>query len=110
MEDKRMQVTPEQIEEYFGRLQEALQDVPGHFVWNMDEMGHQEWAEHQEKICYVSVYHPLPQVHLLVPRTGKRITLLACVAADGSYLKLLIVIPRKTYDADLALTGITDEK
>jgi hypothetical protein len=33
-----------------------------------------------------------------VSRQGKRITLIACVAADGSYLRPAVIIPRKTYD------------
>lgn len=110
IEEKRLQVNVEDIASYFHLLADLIQSVPGHFVYNMDEMGHQEWADRQEQICYVPTAHSGPHVYFPVPRTGKRITLLACIAADGSYLKPLIVIPRKTYDADLALTGITDEK
>jgi hypothetical protein len=43
-------------------------------------------------------------------RCGKRITLLACIGADGSYMKPLVIIPRKTVDADLMLSGLTPEK
>jgi hypothetical protein len=45
-----------------------------------------------------------------VARTGKRITLMASIAADGSVLKPQIIIPRKTVDVDLLLTGLIDEK
>jgi hypothetical protein len=62
----------------------------------MDEMGHQEWADRQDQACYVSSSHSEAQVYFPVPRTGKRITLVACIASDGSYLKLLILIPRKS--------------
>jgi hypothetical protein len=110
MEERRLQVAHEDVEAYFGRLDEALQDVPAHFVYNMDEMGHQEWADRPEKVCYVPTSHPQAHAYFPVPRTGKRITLVACVAANGSFLKPLIVVPRKTDDSDLALTGITDEK
>lgn len=110
IEDKRLQVTAADIRSYFDELTEAIESVPAHFIYNMDEMGHQEWADRQEQVCYVPVSHEDSQVYFPVPRTGKRITLVACIAADGSYLKPLIVIPRKTYDADLGLTGLTDEK
>jgi hypothetical protein len=110
MEEKRLQVTAEDITAYFHRLAEVLDGVPAHFVFNMDEMGHQEWADRQEQVCYVPSAHSESQVYFPVPRTGKRITLIACIGADGSYLKPLIVIPRKSYDTDLALTGVTDEK
>jgi hypothetical protein len=58
----------------------------------------------------VPASHPLPHVHLSIARTGKPITLVGCIAADGSFLKPLVVIARQTYDTNLALTGITDEK
>jgi hypothetical protein len=35
---------------------------------------------------------------------------MACIGADGSALKPEIIIPRKTVDADLVLTGLTAEK
>jgi hypothetical protein len=76
----------------------------------MDEMGHQEWADSTEKVCFVLSYHSEDLVHYPVSRTGKRITLLAFVAADGSFLEPVVVIPRKTYDEDLLLFGITPEK
>jgi hypothetical protein len=47
MEDKRMEVTPEQIYEHFGHLIAVLEDIPAHFVFNLDEMGHQDWADRQ---------------------------------------------------------------
>jgi hypothetical protein len=53
MEEKRLQMSREDIESSFTRLEEAFDGVPGHFVCNMDEMGHQEWADQQEKACYV---------------------------------------------------------
>jgi hypothetical protein len=76
----------------------------------MDEMGHQEWADHQREVCYGSNAHDESQVYFSVTRTGKRITLIGCDGADVSFLKPLIVLLRKTYDSDLALLGRTDEK
>jgi hypothetical protein len=77
---------------------------------NMDEMGDQDWADRTEKTCLVPASHPTKQVYIPVSRTGKRIPLMAAMAADGSVLKPEIVIPRKTVDADLLLTGLTSEK
>jgi hypothetical protein len=110
MEEKRLEVTPEEIAEYFQRASEALDGVPAHFVFNMDEMGHQEWADKQTRTCYVPSEHVADEVPYPVSRTGKRITLVACIAADGSHMKPVIVIPRKTIDDDLFLTGLTGEK
>jgi hypothetical protein len=76
----------------------------------MDEMGHQDWADRQDKLCFVPVAHQGDVVYVAVPRTGKRITIVTGIAADGSYVKPLVVIPRKTVDDDLPTTGLTPRK
>jgi hypothetical protein len=76
----------------------------------MDEMGHEEWADRQQKTCIVPVSHEAAQVHSPVSRCGKRVTLIACIVCDGSFLRPTIIIPRKTVDDDLLLTGLTSEK
>jgi hypothetical protein len=76
----------------------------------MDEMGHQEWADHQKKICSVSSAHGESHVYFPAPRTRNAITLVGCIGVDGSFLQSLIVISIATYDSNLGLTGFTDEK
>jgi hypothetical protein len=63
-----------------------------------------------KQVCFVPASHAADHVYYALPRTEKRITLLACVAADGSYLKPAAIISWKTYDEDLALFGLTSEK
>lgn len=110
IEAKRAEVTPEQIRNFFAEALTIAEGVPSHFVFNMDEMGHQEWADRKEIICVVPIDHEGDHVCLPVPRTGKRITLLSCIALDGSFLKPTVIVPRKTVDDDLPLTGMTPEK
>jgi hypothetical protein len=81
--------------------------TPGHFVFDVNEMRHQEWADRKEKTCYVPAEHTDDEVLFPRPRSGKRITL---VGPDGSFLKPLIIIHRKTDNGHVALTGLTDEK
>jgi hypothetical protein len=109
-EEKRLQVIEEEIAMCFKRLAEAIDGVPAHFVDNMDEIGHQEWADRQEKVCHVTTPYGKLHVDFPVPRAGKCIPLIGCIGADGSFVKPLIVLPRKPYDNDLALTGFTHEK
>lgn len=45
-----------------------------------------------------------------VSRAGKRITLVACIGADGSHRKPMIIIARNTVNPDLFLLGRTDAK
>jgi hypothetical protein len=87
-----------------------VEGTPAHFVFNVDEIGHQEWADREEKTCYVTSENIGDEVPFSVPRSGKRISFVAWIGADGSFLKPLIVIHRKTIDCDVALTGLTNEK
>jgi hypothetical protein len=110
MEDTRMAVTMEQIQTYFQELDQALSGVPAHFVFNLDEMGHQSWADAKTKICYVPIELQATHISYPVSRKGKRITLIACIAADGSFMRPALVISRKTFDDELLLLGYTPEK
>jgi hypothetical protein len=110
MEDSRLRVSDESIREYFATLFANVSGAPAHFVFNMDEMGHQTWADAREIMCFVPGDYQEDTVPYPVSRTGKRITLIACVAADGSFVRPCIVISRKTFDDELLLYGFTPEK
>jgi hypothetical protein len=110
MEATKVAVTSEQIENFFREASRIIEGVPAYFIFNMDEMGHQEWADRKEIICVVPKFHEEDHVDFPVMRTGKRITLIACIALDGSLLRSTIIVPRKTVDTDLVLTGLTSEK
>jgi hypothetical protein len=110
MEDTRMAVTIEQIEQHFALLTDLLTGVPSPFVCNMDEMGHQEWADATEKVCYVPSDLQTNHVNYPVSRKGKRITLIACISADGSFMRPALVISRKTFEDELLLFGYTPDK
>jgi hypothetical protein len=110
MEQGRVDVAPEQISSFFAILIATIDGIPAHFVLNMDEMDHQDWADRQRLTCFVPAALPDGSVYMPVSRLGKRITIIACIAADGSYLTPTVIIPRKTVDSDLPITGPTGEK
>jgi hypothetical protein len=111
MDQSRIQVPVEDIRAHFQSLWNNISGAPAHFVFNMDEMGHQEWADAPEKVCFVPVSHAPDHVFYPVPRTGKRITLIACCSADGGVVRPAIVIPRKTFEDDeLCTIGLSSEK
>jgi hypothetical protein len=76
MEEKRLQVTAEDITAYFARLTEAIHGVPAHFVHVVDEMDHPEWIDRQEQVCHVSTTPYEAHVYVQVRRAGKPITLI----------------------------------
>jgi hypothetical protein len=45
MDGQRMSVTDEQVIAYLTDLHKSVSGVPAHFVFNMDEMGHQDMAQ-----------------------------------------------------------------
>lgn len=94
--------------EYFVALRNAIDGVPTSFVWNMDEIGHSDWADAHPETVYVPGDFPTAHVPVPVPRTGKRITLVGCICLDGSFMRPMVVIPRHTIDNDLALMGVRD--
>lgn len=67
-------------------------------------------ADSSGKVCYIPECSYDDMIHYPVSSRGKRITLIACVAGDCSYVKPAIVIPRKTWDADLLLLSMISEK
>lgn len=110
MENVRLAVSQEDIDNHFEYLRDTIDHVPAHFVFNMDEMGHQPWADALAITCFVPAEYPDQTVHYPVSRQGKRVTLIACIAADGSVLRPAVIIPRKTYDDHLQQYGLTEEK
>jgi hypothetical protein len=110
MEEARLQVTDQEIIDYFGQLYSMVNGIPAHFVANMDEMGHQPFADAKTLRCFVSSEFEGPFVRYPVSRVGKRITLIAAVFADGSCLKPTLIIPRATYDDKVICCGYSREK
>jgi hypothetical protein len=110
MEDGRTEVTSKEISDVFRRVIEIIDGVRSHFVVNMDETGHQDWADRAEQVCAVPSTRESDHVHLPVSHAGKRTTLMAYIAADGFAITLEIIISRKRIDDDLVLTGLTLEK
>jgi hypothetical protein len=89
IEDRRTEVTSEEISDFFRRAIETIDGVPSHFVFNMDEMGHQDWANRAEQVCVVPSTHKSDHVYLPVSHASKRITLMASPLTDlPSPLKL----------------------
>jgi hypothetical protein len=95
MQEKRMEVADQQVLEYPGGLAAHITGALGHFVFNIDETGHQDWADCMDGFCIVSSACTDPFIDITVRRTRKWITVLACVATSGTYLRPGLAIARK---------------
>jgi hypothetical protein len=87
-----------------------ISGAPAHFVDNMDEMGYQEWSDAIDTICFAPRDIEDQLIYCPVSRTGKRITLIVCMTADGSYVRPCLILQRKTFDDELLVQGFTPEK
>jgi hypothetical protein len=83
MEMERLNMPDDAVHNGFTILDDSISDPPAHFVYNMDEMGHQEYAD-AKPIQYVAPAYVADMPYYEVSHRGKWITLIACVAADGS--------------------------
>jgi hypothetical protein len=69
-EESRLAVSPDEIEACFHRLVAIVDGTPTDFVFNVDEMNHQEWGDRDEKRRYVRSEHPCDEVPCPVPQSG----------------------------------------
>jgi hypothetical protein len=105
-----MIVPDEEIRGYLVTLFSTVFSVPAHFLLNIDEMGRQGETDAREMAWFVPGDSEEPFVHYPIPRTGKRFTLIACIAADRTFIRSCLVIARKTFDPELLVHGFTPEK
>lgn len=103
MEDRRLQTRTQDIESYLSELAEAVDGIPSALVLNLDESGFQRFVDSKHETVIVPrdvtrAFHP-------VSRQEKRATFLLTVAADGSALKPLVLVPRVTIEGELILAG-----
>ena len=99
MQDKRCFLDENELNNYFEQLKIAVNGTPVSLVFNMDEAGEDEYADSFSMMAIVPKSYDKKIIPLPVRRQSKRSTLLHCICADGTYLKPLVIIPRKTIDS-----------
>jgi hypothetical protein len=110
IDEWRAGVNEDVVREYFATFCRIVSGTPAHFMWDMDEMGHQKWSDARDAICFAPSHLSGRKMDCSVPRSGKRITLIVCISADGSYMRPALVISRQTLKDELFLHGFTSDK
>jgi hypothetical protein len=110
MDEQCMVVTLEQIRGHFDVPSDSISGALCHFVFNMHEMDHQDSADRGPIMCHIQVEDERNLVYFPLSFTYKRMTIIACIATDGSYRKPSVIIPCKTDDHDIGLFRWTQEK
>lgn len=99
MHDKRCSINEDDLNTYFEQLKVAVNGTPVSLIYNMDEAGEDEYVDSFSMMVIVPISYDKSTIPLPVRRQSKRSTLVHCICADGTYLKPLVIIPRKTVDS-----------
>ena len=108
IESLRLSSDPNLIDEYYHDLANMITDLPADLVANLDEMGYSDYAD--TSLVKMVVPSWVNDGVFPVERTKKRITILHCIFADGTFIKPLIIVPRKTIELELFDIGLTPDK
>ena len=108
IERERLVASAEEIDRYYRDLTDMITDLPADLVANLDEMGYSEYSDTFAMKIVVPEWVNVGTIPM--DRLKKRITILHCIFADGSYLTPLIVTPRKTIEKELYDIGLTPDK
>ncbi|OHT03716.1 hypothetical protein TRFO_06542 [Tritrichomonas foetus] len=102
----------DEVDAFFNELEEiiAVGQIPGEKVFNIDEVGHQEFVDAHVRRVVVSSNFTGNEINIHVRRNSKRSTMLAGVSANGSMLKPLVIVERSTIEKKLLDAGYTAER
>jgi hypothetical protein len=101
---ERVRCNQETVVAFYDRFEAA-------FVWNIDESGCSAWGDKQEEYrVLVPDSYQADCMHVPVDRHSKRPTLVDCISADRSAMKVMIIVDRTTTEADLDLYVYDGEK
>jgi hypothetical protein len=106
----RCHVAIEAIQEHFQRLAQELENVPAVSILHTDESGFQDLVDSGAIQVVVPVAFPHDSIPISSNRSEKRAAMLAAISADGSSLKPMVIIQRKTSEVGLFESGFTPEK
>jgi len=107
-EPGRICITTSRIDENFKALTGALCGVPARLVINADESGFQPWTDSKDVRVWVPSGHIGDTVQVPVDRQTKRVTILAGITLSGATIRPLVIIPRKSFELELAGLGYSD--
>ena len=83
-------------------------NIPSYFILNVDEECHEDYSDSKKERMFVT-QETKGSINYPFKRSNTHTTFIACITADGSYLKPLIVIKRKTIEARVFRVPIFDK-
>jgi hypothetical protein len=108
LEQDSVNTDPHKMQAFLDRLKHYVEGLLSAFIFNLDESGFQDWADRRKPTVIVpATYHEF-EITCPIDRATKRSSLLVCIAAEGTYLKLLLILPRKTIEPEVFEQGISE--
>ena len=107
-ESSRIRLTKEAALKHVKNLEKYVVGTPDELVFNLDEVGCQQWADKKTKHCLVPIECKGQRVEYEVQRNEKRITLIVTISMAGDVLTPLMVTHRKTIDNNVKPSGIRE--
>lgn len=100
--DQNRLACPEQtIDDYFSLLEHNVENANPSFVYNLDEVGFQEYVDSREVTVIVPENFSSEKVFLPYDRNSKRSSAIVAIALDGENPKPSLILPRKTIDSEV---------
>ena len=110
MQASRLRLDDAQVQQFLERTEALIRDVPAAFMFNMDETGINPLANAKKKRVVVHSGFPGRQTRYPVERNMAHSTVAACIAADGTALKPLVVVTHRTTRDAIRLNCWGDDK
>jgi hypothetical protein len=108
LEQDMVNSDPQRIQAFFDCLKHYVEGLPSAFIFNLDESVFQDWADRRKGTVIVPATYHQSEIACPIDRATKRSSLLLCLAADGTYLKPLLILPRKTIEPEVLEQGISE--
>jgi hypothetical protein len=108
MEASRVACSEEAIDEYHALLEHLLPDAPCDVIYNVDEMGFDEWVDVTKCSVVVPADYPAENIQCrLAGSIHEHPSMIVCTSASGRALKPILVLPRKSVERELFECGFT---
>jgi hypothetical protein len=110
MEQKRLQISHTDLLNWYQELNIVIRNILKYFIFNMDETGLNDWVDSHDYLVAILRQGKYEETSVPVERRCKRATLHACIDADGSSLKPLIVLSTGSIMEEIIEAGYTEDK
>jgi hypothetical protein len=109
MERERVELDPREVEEFYDRLRREVTGLPSAMTFNLDKTGHQDWADRKDIRVVVPLSDEGDSIYVPYDCSSKQASLLVCIAADGTFVKPMVIVPRLTVEQEVYEIGYTPD-